>query len=116
MIVAIEPASDAGSIRRQGRVEMQHQTIVSRREALLEAGIDDELVGLHVEKGTCYGFNRTATRIWSLIETPRSVSELVDALTAEYDVDRETCTQQLAEMLAELERDGLVELNAPPAA
>ena len=95
---------------------MLQETIVRRKEALLEAGIDDELVGLHVEKGTCYGFNRTATRIWSLIETPRTVAELVDALTAEYDVERETCTEQLAEMLAELEQDGLVELKAPPSA
>jgi hypothetical protein len=37
---------------------------------VIEAEVDGELVALHVDKGTCYGFNGTATRIWALIETP----------------------------------------------
>jgi glycosyltransferase involved in cell wall biosynthesis len=88
--------------------------LVGRRGGLLETEVDGELLGLHVENGTCYGFNGTATRIWALIETPQRVSALRDALLAEFDVDAETCGRQLMELLRELEADGLVEMQ--PAA
>jgi hypothetical protein len=86
--------------------------VVKRRAGLLEAEVDGEIVGLHVEKGTCYGFNATATRVWGLIETPRTVSDIRDALLEEYDVEPAICEAELAELLKELEADGLVELSA----
>lgn len=91
-------------------------TIVMRKSGLIEAEVDGELVGLHVDNGTCYGFNGTATRIWSLIEKPVALGELRDALLAEFDVDPATCEQELRAVLGELEADGLVELRpASPA-
>jgi hypothetical protein len=88
--------------------------LVQRREGLIEAEVDGEMVGLHVEKGTCYGFNGTATRIWSMIEAPRRLSELRDDLVREFDVNPDECEAQLAELLRELEADGLVELRPVP--
>jgi hypothetical protein len=84
--------------------------IVSRRAELIETEVDGELVALHVDKGTCYGFNGTATRIWGLIEQPRRFSELKEQLTREFDVDPDVCERQLGDLLKELEADGLVEL------
>lgn len=91
--------------------------LVCRRGGLLETEIDGELVGLHVENGTCYGFNGTATRIWAMIEAPRRLSDLRDSLVAEFDVDPSTCEAQLIDLLRDLERDGLIELQpvAEPA-
>lgn len=91
-------------------------TVVTRRAGLLEAEVDGEIVGLHVEKGTCYGFNATATRVWGLIETPRTLGELRDTLLEEYDVAPEVCAAELSDLLKELEADGLVELRAGGAA
>lgn len=88
--------------------------IVRRSGRLIEAEIDGELIGLEVDRGTCFGFNATATRIWSLIETPKSFGELRDSLVEEYDVDPETCGSELHALLRELEEDGLVALE--PAA
>jgi hypothetical protein len=85
--------------------------LVQRRPGLLETEVDGELVGLHVDNGTCYGFNGTATRVWSMIEAPMRVSALRDALMAEFEVDPETCAAQLMELLRDLEADGLVELR-----
>lgn len=93
---------------------MTQEYIVSRRADLIETEVDGELVALHVDKGTCYGFNGTATRIWGLIEQPRRLSELKAQLTREFDVDPDVCEQQLGDLLKELEADGLVEL-APTA-
>ena len=85
--------------------------IVTRRAGLIEAEVDGELVALHVDNGTCYGFNGTATRIWTMIEEPKKVSELRDALLDEYDVEPEVCEAQLLDLLKDLEGDGLIELR-----
>lgn len=90
---------------------MKDELLVRRGTGLLEAEVGGELVGLHVEQGTCYGFNGTATRIWALIEEPKLLSELRDALLAEYEVDAETCERELMELLKDLEKDGLVALE-----
>lgn len=90
--------------------------IVRRRGGLIEAEVDGEMVALHVDNGTCYGFNATATRIWSLIEEPQRLSELRDRLLDEYEVAPSECEAQLRELLAELEKDGLIELDAEASA
>lgn len=93
---------------------MTEEVMVQRKPGLVEAEVDGEMVALHVDKGTCYGFNGTATRIWAMIEQPKRLSELRDALVSEYDVAPEVCEEQLRELLSELEADGLVEMR--PAA
>jgi hypothetical protein len=85
--------------------------LVERRGEMIETEVDGELVALHIDKGTCYGFNSTATRIWALIEQPRRFSELTDELMREFDVDQATCESQLKELLDELAADGLVEIR-----
>jgi hypothetical protein len=92
-----------------------NDSLVRRRGQLIEAEVDDELIGLEVEQGTCFGFNRTATRIWALLETPRRFSELRDVLLGEYEVDRETCERELTDLLRQLEADGLVEMDRADA-
>jgi hypothetical protein len=87
---------------------MTGATIVSRSGGLIEAQVDGELVGLHVDKGNCYGFNHTATRIWELLEQPKSVDALCDALVDEFDVDRPTCARDVMEVLHSLRDEGLV--------
>jgi hypothetical protein len=87
------------------------ELLARRRGRLIEAELDDELIGLEVEQGTCFGFNPTATRVWGLIETPKRLGELRDALVAEYDVDPETCEREIAGLLRALEADGLVTLE-----
>jgi hypothetical protein len=90
---------------------LSEDLIVARRGGLLEAEVDGEMVGLHVDNGTCYGFNATATRVWALIETPRRLGELRDALLEEFDVPPDICEAQLRDLLSGLEADGLVELR-----
>jgi hypothetical protein len=85
--------------------------LIARRAGLIEAEVDGELVALHVDNGTCYGFNGTATRIWAMIEAPKRLSELRDALVSEFDVEPDVCEAQLLDLLKDLEGDGLVEMR-----
>lgn len=85
--------------------------LVSRNGGLLEAEVDGEMVGLHVESGTCYGFNDTAYRIWQLVERPVRLSQLCVTLSEEYDVDPATCQRDIRAVLKDLDDDGLVTLS-----
>jgi len=90
---------------------MDGTTLVTRRPGMIEADAGGELVGLDVERGTCYGFNATATRIWQLIETPTTVDALAATLIAEHEVDEAECRAGLAALLAALDTEGLVRLD-----
>jgi hypothetical protein len=89
--------------------------IVKRRVQLLEAEVDGELVALDVDQGNCYGFNATATRVWAMLDEPKRVSELRDALLEQYEVDPETCERELIALLQDLESQGLLELERAAA-
>ncbi|WP_326524326.1 PqqD family protein [Sphingomonas sp.] len=84
--------------------------IASRREGLIEAEVDGELLGLHIDNGYCYGFNPTATRIWALIETPRTVTQLCETLSEEFEVTPADARPDVEALLEELQREGLVDL------
>jgi Coenzyme PQQ synthesis protein D (PqqD) len=85
--------------------------MVERCGELIETEVDGELVALHVDNGTCYGFNGTATRIWALTEQPKRLSQLKEELLSEFDVDPETCDTQVRELLNELASDGLISIR-----
>ena len=93
-------------------MEVSDQLLVSRKEGLIEAEVDGEIVALHVELGTCFGFNQTATRVWRLLEGPRTIAELREALSNEFEVDPAECEAQLRDLLKDLEKEGLVEVSS----
>jgi hypothetical protein len=88
---------------------------VRRRTWLLEAELDGELIGLQVDQGVCYGFNSTATRIWQLTEQPTTKAELCKVLLNEFDVDPQTCLEQVEAALDQLEGSGLIEVQRATA-
>ncbi len=90
---------------------MSTNLIISRNGGLIEAEVDGELVALHAERGKCFGFNRSATRIWRLAERPISLDALCDALMAEYSVDRARCEAEVTEVVRDLEREGLLSVT-----
>jgi hypothetical protein len=85
--------------------------LVTRTEGLIEAEVDGEIVALHVETGTCYGFNLPATRIWALLERPMTLAELTAALGEEFEGAPEEIERDVRTLVEELRRDGLVTVS-----
>jgi hypothetical protein len=75
---------------------------------LIEAELGDDLVGLDVGEGHCFGFNPVAADIWRLLDQPRDFEALRQALTDQYNVDPGECAAELRACLADLEMQGLV--------
>jgi hypothetical protein len=78
----------------------------------LAAPVGDELVMMSATKGNYIGLSRVGARIWELIETPRTVETLCDALVAEYDVDPAACRAEVDSFLATLREHGALRIDA----
>lgn len=79
--------------------------VTKRHVACTVAG---EVVILHLDDGVYYGLNGVGTRIWQLLEQPRTLDEIVDVIVSEFDVDRQRCDEDVRSLLAELAERGLV--------
>lgn len=79
-----------------------------RADGLLAAGVGDELLMMSVELGKYFNLNPVGTRIWELLESPRTVDDLVEALTGEYDVSADTARSEVERFLSALEERKLL--------
>jgi hypothetical protein len=83
-------------------------TLVARSDGLIEAEIDNEVVALNIEQGTCYGLNRVGSRIWNLLKVPTRIGDVCATLLSEYSVDPSVCERQVLDLLEELRAEGLI--------
>ena len=74
-------------------------SLVSRNEAIVFTDLDDTIVMMDVDEGQYYELDRIGARIWTLLETSRSAADLCDVLSAEFDVDPDTCLRDILEFL-----------------
>ena len=88
---------------------MSSHTVYRRYIDTLVADIDGELVILSMEAGNYYSIAGIGTLIWELLDQPRSLDELVDAVMADYDVERERCAADVGAFVEELTTRNLVE-------
>jgi coenzyme PQQ synthesis protein D (PqqD) len=85
-------------------------TVVAAEEQV-SCDLADEAVVLNIRDGVYYGMDPVAARVWTLVQTPRTVAELRDDLLKEFDVDEARCTRELMAFLEQLTAWGLVELR-----
>jgi hypothetical protein len=57
-----------------------------------------------------YSFNETGSLIWKLLETPRTVSDLVESVAWEYSVERERAEKDVRQFVSDMVFVGLVEV------
>ncbi|MCI0354667.1 MAG: PqqD family protein [Acidobacteria bacterium] len=78
--------------------------------------LEDEAVVLHLGKGTYYGLNPVGATVWNALQQPKTVGELVEIVTGEFEVEAGRCEGDLLELLANLQNAGLIEVRSEPAA
>ena len=97
------------SLTETPRIDMN--TRVKSAGGQMAADVGGELAILSLKTGTYYGLNEVGTRIWNLLDQPRTVREIRDYILAEYAVDASRCERDLVVLLADLARHHLVEFN-----
>ncbi len=91
---------------------MRSVTSIRARTSVLWQALGEESVLLDADSGTYYGLNAVGTRVWKLIQEPRSLVEVRDVLVLEFDVDPELCERDLHNLADELVRRGLAEMQS----
>ncbi len=90
--------------------EIGAATVVRRSAGEISVEVDGGFILMSPERDEFYDLNRTATRIWALLETPLTVAELSDRLIAAYDVEPDACRRQVIDLLNRLAERGMVDV------
>lgn len=82
----------------------------------VSCALHEEACILNLKNSVYYGLDPVGARVWELLRAPHTVSDILNTLLLEYDVDSEVCQRDLFELLENLHGEGLIELRAAGAA
>lgn len=80
-------------------------------EGQVSSDLGGEVAILGLGAGTYYGLDEVGGRVWTLIQEPREVAEIREALLREYEVEPERCERDLISLLQQMADEGLVEVT-----
>lgn len=90
-------------------IEIGPDSVLTRNEQqFISNPVGDEVIILDLATGDYLGLNTVGAFIWSELQQPRTVSQIIDKLMATYDVDRETCTSQTVDYIGRMNQFGLI--------
>ena len=90
---------------------LRADSVIAATPEQLSSEVSGETVILGLRDGVYYGLDPVGTLVWRMLDRPRSVAELRDAVVREYEVEPERCEADLLALLSELARRGLVEVR-----
>jgi hypothetical protein len=82
---------------------------MKRSDAAMARRVDDDAVILDITSGQFFGINDVGALVWDLLEHDTTRDVLVEAVTAEFDVDSEQAGDDIDALIAQLSNAGLVE-------
>ena len=95
-----------------GAVVLSMSSVVVASERQISCDVADEAVLLSVTSGDYYGLNPVAASIWRLLQQPRVLGEVRDALLEEYSgIEREDCEHEVLAFVSEMLALDLVEVR-----
>jgi hypothetical protein len=84
-----------------------------RSAAARAARAGDELVLLHLERGTYYTLNETGAFVWERLDGAKTLDEICAAMVERFEVDSAGASRDLTELVDELVAEGLAEVVPP---
>jgi hypothetical protein len=68
-------------------LNLSAQSVIVAASEQLSSNMGGETVILNLADSTYYGLDPVGTRVWDLVQEPKTVREVVDTLLQEYEVD-----------------------------
>jgi hypothetical protein len=82
--------------------------LYARTSNIIATDVAGEVVLLNPASWSYYDFDKVGTSIWTLLEVPRSLPSLVEALMVDFNVDEARCRSDTKEFLDDMIGQGLV--------
>ena len=73
--------------------------------------LDDEAAILNLKTGIYLGLNEVGAWIWRLIQAPRTFAAIREAVLAEFEVEPDSCQDDLQALLRDLEQNQLIKVS-----
>ncbi len=86
-------------------------TVVIATKENVSCDLGEEAAILGMKNSVYYGLNPVGACIWRLLQQPRTVREICDAIVNEYDVTEDRAESDLLQLLEQMAKEGLVELK-----
>jgi hypothetical protein len=90
---------------------ISNQQMVSQVEGNIISDMDGEKVMFSIANGKYYNLGEIGGVIWDLLKEPTSSEQIVSNLLEQYDVDQETCVDQVLSFLTMLVEENLIEIS-----
>lgn len=84
-------------------------TLIIRSQALVSSELEGEIILLNIESGLYYSLDGVGAYIWQLLQSPRTVAEIEQAILSRYNVEPDRCRRDMLALFQELEGEGLIE-------
>lgn len=94
---------------------MSPRAVITRHPETIATEIDGEVVLLSLVTGRTFGLDKRGSRIWSLLEQPRSVADVVAELLKVYETTAEKCQADLGTFVQKLLEAQLITVAEPAA-
>jgi hypothetical protein len=91
---------------------VEASTVLRVAENVLKRTAGNETVLLDLDSEEFFGLDGVGARAFELFEQPRRLDAVVDTLLGEYDVDRETLTTDVTELVTALVSRNLLVVDA----
>ena len=88
-----------------------HNSIVVVVRDQVSCDLNGEAAILALGKGVYYGLDPVGAKIWALLQQPRRVTEIRDAVLQEYEVEAASLENDLLCLLERLQAEQLIEVR-----
>jgi hypothetical protein len=94
-----------------GRILLPDDYHPKRRGDLNCRNIEGETVVLDRQGGVVHQLNPTASLVWSCCDGKSAINKIADRLVSKYDVELETCMEDVRNIVAQFQHLALLEVN-----
>jgi len=91
---------------------IRDEDLISRNISVVGADAADEAILIDIDSGYFFQLNKSAARIWTLVEQPRSFADVCAALQTRFAIAPETCRNDVAGFVADMQDRGLLTISS----
>lgn len=92
-------------------IQMSADTLVSQMPGMVTTDLDGQKVMMNINHGKYFNLDPIGSRIWELIETPRTFKDLVAMLQAEFEVAEGKCQSDVTAFFNKMKELGIITVS-----
>jgi len=76
--------------------------------------LSGDVIILNIKSGKYFGLDNVGARVWSILQKPAKVKDIINFIDSEYDVRADQCERDMMALLEDLLREDLIDIEKNP--